>query len=391
MGDAFLKIEMIKSNLSEIKTGRLAKRCVVCLSFFSALLVAPVGSLGQVTITAKDMYTKEGQYYKMYSHFVGHFSDAVREEVDVFDYIGEGGEDQVWDFREGPEDEVIRFDYVSPGEIDTDVEFEGATVVERATFDSSGKQKSMFLDVSTAKGRNVYGFHDESIDEENPAILFSTRLNDFPAVIRYGDSWNSSTTFEFVTRQSMLGVGTIEAPTKLVYQSNMEVDGHGIIMLPELGFHDCLRVNELVQYDTFVKIPGVIEDWQKASTDYIRNYYWLGKDLGIVAQISSVQDSVPPADEFSAASALWRQFENNHGKSTETVQPVEGLEISLDAKGNRILLNWKKAENTVEYLVQYSDNFRADRWRDLKKTSGNFALDDISSKKSRFYRIVSLE
>jgi len=27
----------------------------------------------------------------------------------------------------------------------------------------------------------------------------------------------------------------------------------------------------------------------------------------------------------------------------------------------------------------------------LKKTSGNFALDDISSKKSRFYRIVSLE
>jgi len=391
MPDAFLKIEMIKSSLSEIKIGRLAKRCIVCLSFFSALMIAPVGLPGQVTITAKDMFAKEGQYYKMYSNFIGHFSDAAREEVDAFEYIGEAGEDQVWDFREGPEDEIVRFDYVSPGEIDTDVEFEGATIVERATFDSSGKQKSMFLDVSTAKGRNVYGFHDESIDEENPAIPFSTRLNDFPAIIRFGDSWNSSTTFEFVTRQSMFGVGTIEAPTKLVYQSDMEVDGHGIIMLPELGFHDCLRINELVQYDTFVKIPGLIEDWQMASTDFIRNYYWLSKDMGIVAQISSAQDSVPPADEFSAASALWRQFENNHGESTETAQPVEELEISMDAKENRVLLSWKKAENTVEYLVQYSDNLNTDSWRELKKTTGNFALDDISSNKGRFYRIVSLE
>ena len=382
---------MIKFNSSENKTGRLIKRCVVCLSFYSTLLLAPAMSLGQITITAKDMFSKEGQYYKMYSNFVGHFSDATREEVDVFEYIGEAGEDQAWDFREGPEEEVIRFDYVRPGEIDTDVKFEGATIVERATFDSSGKQKSMFLDVSAARGRDVYGFYDDSIDEENPAIPFSTRLNDFPAVINFGDSWNANTTFEFVTRQSMFELGTIEAPTKLVYQSEMVVDGHGIIILPGLGFHDCLRVNELVQYDTFITIPGLIDDWQKASTDYVRNYYWLSKDMGIVAQISSVQDTVPLPDEFSAASAMWRQFENNHGETSVVPQAVEGLEISLDVKGGRVLLSWEKAENTVEYMVQYSEDLAVNGWRDLKKTTGNFALDDISSKTSRFYRIVSLE
>ncbi len=369
----------------------MTKRCVVCLSFYSALLLAPAMSLGQITITAKDMFSKEGQYYKMYSNFVGHFSDATREEVDVFEYIGEAGEDQAWDFREGPEEEVIRFDYVRPGEIDTDVEFEGASIVERATFDSSGKQKSMFLDVSASRGRDVYGFYDDSIDEENPAIPFSTRLNDFPAVINFGDSWNANTTFEFVTRQSMFELGTIEAPTKLVYQSEMVVDGHGIIILPGLGFHDCLRVNELVQYDTFITIPGLIDDWQKASTDYVRNYYWLSKDMGIVAQISSVQDTVPLPDEFSAASAMWRQFENNHGETSVVPQAVEGLEISLDVKGDRVLLSWEKAENTVEYLVQYSEDLAVNGWRDLKTTTGNFALDDISSKTSRFYRIVSLE
>ena len=382
---------MIKFNSSENKIDRLTNRNVVYLSFYSTLLLAPAMSFGQITITAKDMFSKEGQYYKMYSNFVGHFSDATREEVDVFEYIGEAGEDQAWDFREGPEEEIIRFDYVQPGEIDTDVEFEGATIVERATFDSSGKQKSMFLDVSASRGRDVYGFYDDSIDEENPAIPFSTRLNDFPAVINFGDSWNANTTFEFVTRQSMFDLGTIEAPTKLVYQSEMVVDGHGIIILPGLGFHDCLRINELVQYDTFITIPGLIEDWQKASTDYVRNYYWLSKDMGIVAQISSVQDTVPLPDEFSAASAMWRQFENNHGETIVVPQPVEGLEISLDVKGGRVLLSWEKAENTVEYLIQYCENLGVSGWRDLKTTTGNFALDDISSKTSRFYRIVSLE
>ena len=382
---------MINSSSSENKIGHLAKRCVVYLSFYSTLLLAPTMSLGQITITAKDMFSKEGQYYKMYSNFVGHFSDAPREEVDVFEYIGEAGEDQVWDFREGPEEEIITFDYVRPGEIDTDVKFEGATIVERATFGSSDKQKSMFLDVSAARGRDVYGFYDDSIDEENPAIPFSTRLNDFPALINFDDSWNANTTFEFVTRQSMFELGTIEAPTKLVYQSEMVVDGHGIIILPGLGFHDCLRINELVQYDTFITIPGLIDDWQKASTDYVRNYYWLSKDMGIVAQISSVQDTVPLPDEFSAASAMWRQFENNHGETSVVPQAVEGLEISLDVKGGRVLLSWEKAENTVEYLVQYSEDLAVNGWRDLKKTTGNFALDDISSKTSRFYRIVSLE
>ena len=79
-------------------------------------------------------------------------------------------------------------------------------------------------------------------------------------------------------------------------------------------------------------------------------------------------------------------------RSSSTVpQPVEGLEISLDTKGNRVLLSWKKSENTLEYLVQFSDSFSAIGWKDLKTTSGSFALDAISSEKSRFYRIVSLE
>ena len=378
----------LTSILNRLTTKRLAKRWILGWAVALGLVAIPSEAAGQITITTKDMFTKEGQYYKMYSNFVGHFSEAPQEEVDVFDYIGEAGEDQVWDFREGPEDELIQFDYVKPSAINTDVVFEGATLVERATYDSTGKQKSLFVDLKPGVGRYVYGFHDESIDEENPAIPFSGRLLDFPAVIQYDDEWKASTSYEYVTRSELLD---FDSPTKIVYESEMKVDAYGIIMLPGLGFHDFLRINEVVKNVAFVKIPGVIDDWQEAITQFNRNYYWLSKDMGIVAQISSSPESVPPADEFSVAGALWRQFENNHGKSTETAQPVEGLELSLDPNKNRILLSWKKAENTVEYLVQYSDTLAADSWRELKKTTGNFVLDDISSEKHRFYRIVSLE
>ena len=360
---------------------RLAKATALGLAMLA------VTAQAQITITTKDMFSKEGQYYKMYSNFVKHHSDdETFEEVDVTDFIGDEGEDQVWDFREGPEDEEIRFDYVKPNEVDTDVEFEGATIAERATFKSTDNQKSLFLNMEKGVGRFVYGFHDPAVYEAKPSVVFSGRLLDFPAVIKYEDEWSSTTSFEIEVESLGLVV-----PTKLVYESTMFVDAYGIVMLPGQGFHDCLRINELVKYDQFVKIPGLGDDWMNAGSAYVRNYYWLSKDMGIVAQITSRQDTAPIPDDFTAATAFWRQFENNHGASNETAEPVEGLEITFDPKGNRVLLSWKKAENAVAYMVQYTDNLLANNWKDLKETPGNFALDSISSQKRRFYRIVSLE
>ena len=344
-------------------------------------------SQAQIIITSKDMFSDEGHYYKMYSNFVQqHSSDDTFEEVDASEYIGSEGGDQVWDFREGPEDEEIQFDYVNPNDIDTNVEFEGATIAERATFKSSDVQKSLFLDMKKGVGRYVYGFHDPAVDEETPSVVFSGRLLDFPAVIKYEDEWKASTSYEIKVKSLGLVV-----PTKLVYESSMKVDAFGIAILPNFGFHDCLRINELVKYDQFVKIPGLGDDWMNAGSVYVRNYYWLSKDMGIVAQITSTQDTAPIPEDFTAATAIWRQFENNHGESNNSVEPVEGLEINYDPKGSRVLLSWEKAENAVAYLIQYNDNFSKNDWKDLKETSGNFALDSISSEKQRFYRVVSLE
>ena len=95
---------MLKLPSTTMTRLHLAKSLVLVIEL--GLLLAGVIESGraQITITTKDMFSKEGQYYKMYSNFVKHSSseDEAGEEVDVADYIGEDGEDQVWDFREGP-------------------------------------------------------------------------------------------------------------------------------------------------------------------------------------------------------------------------------------------------------------------------------------------------
>ena len=364
----------------------LAKSLVLVIEL--GLLLAGVIESGraQITITTKDMFSKEGQYYKMYSNFVKHSSseDEAGEEVDVSDYIGEDGEDQVWDFREGPDDEEIRFDYVKPSEIDTDVEFEGATIVERATFKSTDAQKSLFLDMKKGVGRFVYGVHPV-VYEAKPSVVFGNRLLDFPAVIKYEDEWDSTTSFEIEVESLGLVV-----PTKLVYESSMRVDAHGIVMLPEQDFHDCLRINELVKYDQFVKIPGLGDDWMNAgqptsviTTGWQRTWEsWCRLRPHKIRLLSRMISQRPlpcggNSRTIMESRAMW-QSRSRGLKSLWTPREPRFVEL-------------KKAENAVAYMVQYTDNLTANNWKDLKETSGNFALDSISSEKQRFYRIVSLE
>lgn len=352
----------------------------VVLPVLSCGALAVTETEAQVTITSGDMFNKIGQYYRVYSNLPG-------EEVDVSNIILEAGEDQVWDFTDGPDEETIRFDYIDVDDSGSGDIFEDAAFVERATYESDESKKLLFLKQVTGRGRMVYGFRDESIDPINPDVPFTVPLNDFPNVIQYQDQWTASTVWETVTRSELLG--DLEVPTRYAYRSEMEVDAYGIVILPELGFDDCLRINELVTYKVSVDLTG---GFQEIATYFTRNYYWLSKNKGIVAQMTSAEDSVPPPDEYSAAIAFWRQFENNHKEVDEQPMPVQGLKITLDAKNSRVLLSWNKTKNATGYRVEYTRFLgQPDGWINLKTTPGSFALDEIDNGESRFYRIVSLE
>lgn len=350
----------------------------------AALTLAGAGALqAQITITSLDMFNAPGQYYRSY---------ASEGEVSVTGLIGPKGGPQTWNFATGPEDGVFRFDYLAPEDAGGPAAlFPDAKLVERKTVESTGKEAFLFLDQQIGVGRMDYGYYDEAstgpLGMDDPAGVFDPPLLDFPESITLGSSWSAGT----VWYNSLLG-----SPLRINYSSTATADAYGFVILPKLGFMECVRVNELVETTYEIQFPGSdpenpgAGDFTPVGTYFVRNIYWLAKNNGIVAQMTSKQASTPPPDEFSTAAQFVRMFESNHPKTSQEPQPVEDLSVTPGDK--QILLSWTKPLNANSFRVEYSLSLGADAdWQELTTTTGNFVLEDIRpGERSRYYRVVSL-
>lgn len=346
----------------------------------------------QVTITSKDLFNQIGQYYRAY---------ANKGSVSVSGKLGIAGGPQVWDFTTGPTDQIYRFDYVAVNDGGHGEDFPKATFAERKTEEATGSQNWLYLEQVPGVGRRVYGFYDSDVNPNHPSVKFSEAIVDFPETINYKDTWTTSTSYQLdiATFDSEPDPGDPTAPPEQVsiaavfkVTSTFMVDAHGLINLPNpnIGFGEALRVNELVQYDVEVDLFGDGQ-FQPITQQFSRNYYWLRPDYGIVAQVNSKEQTTPPPDNFTSATAFIRLFETNHSKVQGDRPPVgiTGLKITLTS--GRVLINWDKA-NTGLYRVEYTTNPGAkDSWIKLGETKDSFMLDSVSnSATTRFYRIVGV-
>jgi hypothetical protein len=350
----------------------------------TVLLAGVSGVQGQITITSLDMFNAPGQYYRSY---------AADGETDVTGKIGPKGGPQTWNFATGPEDEILRFDYLTPEEAGAPAAlFPDAKLVERKRVESTEKDAFLFLDQQMGTGRMNYGYYDESttgpVGLDDPAGVFVPPLLDFPESITLGSTWSAATTWF----NAMLG-----APMRINYQATAEVDAYGFVILPDLGFLECIRVNELAETTYEIKFPGGEDpdagtsgDFTPVATYYVRNFYWLAKDKGIVVQMTSKQSSTPPPDEFPTAAQFIRMFETNHPEGSRDPQPVTDLSVTR-GKG-QVLLSWTKPLNANSFRVEFSAVLGAQaNWQELTTTSSNFALDTLDGNEAaRYYRVISL-
>ena len=100
-------------------------------------------------------------------------------------------------------------------------------------------------------------------------------LPTFTNIITFGDPDDPNNSFSVVIL--------------IAYSSSAVADAYGVANSPGIGFGDCLRVNELVLYDTSADFND--GGGFQHETDYVRNYYWLRPGRGIVAQMTSQQSS----------------------------------------------------------------------------------------------------
>lgn len=339
-------------------------------------LVVPAGfaqAQNPIVITSQDMFFKEGLYYRY------HANDPANE-VSVTGRLGSTGGPQSWNFVLGPTDVIHRFDYIKAEESEWADDFPGARLAEQKTNESTEALSWLFLDQVEGIGRRVYGFYDEAFAEDKPSTPFDSPIVDFPDPIRYEDTWVVNTSFRTTV---------LEVPAIINYTASATVDAYGIINLPGLGFDDCLRVNELTEWEIRVDLfaDGV---FHTVGRQFVRNYYWLVQDNGIVAQITSRQEQAPPPDNFSVAAQFVRMFENNHPGADRNPGAVRDLSVTLDR--DRALLSWSRTLNTVRYEVQYTSTpADAISWEVLGATSSDFMIDGtVSGNRHRFYRVVSL-
>ena len=355
-------------------------------------LAALTSAHAQVAITAKDMFNQVGQYYRAY---------ANKGNASVSGKLGIAGGPQVWDFTTGPKDQVYRFDYVSVNDGGHGAEFPNAKFAERKTEEANGSRDWLYLEQAPGLGRRVFGFSNSDVSPNNPAIKFSEPIVDFPDTINYKDTWTTSTSYQIDiltldgepdSDDPTAPAEKISIPALFKVTSTFTVDAHGLVNLSgTLGFGDALRVNELVQYDVEVDLFGDGQ-FQPITQQFSRNYYWLRPDHGIVAQVNSREQSTPPPDNFTTATAFIRMFETNHSQVQGERPPVGITGLKITITGGRVLINWDKA-NAGTYRVEFTtDPASKDSWKSLGgETKDVFMLDAISAgSPARFYRVVGV-
>jgi hypothetical protein len=348
------------------------------------------GLQAQVTITADDMFNQVGLYYRAYAN---NTSNSTTNTVAVSTIVGAPGGPQAWNFSDGSQDVTFRFDYIQAtnGASGSDFASLGAQLAEQKTDEASTNSRSwLYFAQDTTKGRIDYGFYDPTFSASQPEATFSPPLQDFPKTIHYGDTWQGNTVFTSVYSDPSLG----DFPDQVTYTSTDKVDAYGVVVLPGLGFLDCLRVHEMVQYDIAIDL-GLGDGFQNAGTQYILNYYWLCPGHGIAAQMTSTSPSdgsQPPDNLPGGAAAFVRMFETNHPDtgSTNQVQTIKGFTMTLGKSG--ALLQWTQDPSLTSYRIDYSTNLTATgNWQALKTVTNNFLIDvnaGTPGAPSRCYRVV---
>ena len=358
--------------------------CVLRAGLGAATLAAGFAAQAQVSLTSDDMFNQPGQYYRAYAN-------ATNTTVSVSGVLGTPGGPQAWDFSSGPQNVTYRFNYVpaAQGPGGADFVTAGAQIAEQKIDEAATNQQSfLYFKQDPVQGRLDYGFYDPSFSAVQPESVFNPPLQDFPNSIYYNATWSGVTIFYSIISDPTVG----DFPERVTITASDHVDAYGLVVLPSLGFMDCLRVHELVQYDVAVDF-GLGGGYESLGTQYVLNYYWLSPGHGIVVQMSSdspSDGSKPPDNLSTGATAFVRMFALNHPTSGGGTTPtIKGFKITMGP--NSALLQWTLLSGVTSYRVDYATNLGGTpNWQPLGTTTSNFVLDSAvpSAQQRRFYRVV---
>ena len=200
---------------------------------------------------------------------------------------------QAWTSRTGPQDVTNRYDYLAAANTPYGADFvaAGAQMAQQLTdVGTTNALQWLYFTEDPRKGQLDYGFYNPASARRSRSRCSATGSQDFPASIHYGDIVVGNDGVRFDLQPGGLG----DYPDQITYTSTDTVDAFGVITLPNIGFLDCLRVHEVVEYDIAIDLGDGYAD---CGTEYVLNYYWLAPGHGMSCKsIPSSATRTPPDD-----------------------------------------------------------------------------------------------
>jgi hypothetical protein len=249
------------------------------------LLLIAAPSFAQVTITTADLQYDIGQSYSMYN---------IPSPHGVIGMTGLQGGPHVFDFSSGNTSVEWTFDYVDVTDGGHQADFPSATIAEKRV--SAEGSAWMYMDFQAGIGRVNYGFYDEVGLPESPSVPFNPSIVDFPTHISYQSFFSGATNFDVTSSGVTMNID---------YEYTGFVDGYGTVVLPDsLDELNCIQVNYEEKYTYYwMGVP--------IQYSYLRSYYYIAEDVGIVAIITSREEDAPVPNNFNIANTIARLFESS--------------------------------------------------------------------------------
>lgn len=327
------------------------------------LLGAPLSALAQVTVTSDQLGFGVGARRDYATH--------LSASVAVDGLIMPAGGPHHWDFSTGPSDDTFRHRVMAADDSGVDALFPIAELAEVAKFDSAdGSGYTLFR--LTAAGRELHGFYDAGSNPASPAVVFDPPFVDYPATMDFEDEWDSTSSYETVL--DLPGLGVFDVAVDVT--THTQVDAYGTMSLPQHGQVEVLRINELSTFNSVADVDGIPVS---LGSTFVRGYFWIARELGIVAQITSGAGTEVPGVEFPTASRILRLI----ARTPPGGDVPANLRIAV-ADG-RVTLTWD-AQPECSYQVFSSTDLTADSWQLRATVPSGFFLDLVATE-SLFYRL----
>ena len=259
-------------------------------------------AFGQIFISPDDFPSVTGMTLSYYTNTT----------TSVIVNVGSAGENQTWDYTQGPEELEVDEYIIRAVESPFYEQLPDANRVRVSDMNQYGLPGTVYTHREMSNEElTLLGFGAEIMEYPIPIRLGDDGLQEYPLPLYYEDEWENTveldTVFTIANPDTTIPLDSIDVRLELILGDQAQVDAWGTLQGP-LGNHEVLRVRHDTGVEATVYVWMILfwlEVWDTTFVQY--RYEWLAEDYGQIVSMASQPGETNP--NFTDASRVLRLFD----------------------------------------------------------------------------------